>query len=249
MHVVLCAGVASKDKRDVYYRLAKEEGLRARSAYKLMQIDDMFDLFSNVKNVVDLCAAPGSWSQVLSRRLYLPAVAAGASEEDMPRIVAIDLQPMAPIEGVTILQGDITSKTTAEQVISYFDGNRADIVISDGAPDVTGLHDLDEYVQAQLILAALVIVSATLKKGGTFVAKVFRGRDIGMLYSQLKVLFGDVTVVKPKSSRNSSIGMLWFSNMDFLLFWFHVYIGRSFICAMNIYVCRGICCVPRVHAP
>eukprot|EP00889_Picochlorum_renovo_P000619 jgi/Picre1/27649/NNA_000613.t1 len=198
-------GVASKDKRDVYYRLAKEEGLRARSAYKLMQIDDMFDLFSNVKNVVDLCAAPGSWSQVLSRRLYLPAVAAGASEEDMPRIVAIDLQPMAPIEGVTILQGDITSKRTAEQVISFFDGNRADIVISDGAPDVTGLHDLDEYVQAQLILAALVIVSATLKKGGTFVAKVFRGRDIGMLYSQLKVLFGDVTVVKPKSSRNSSI--------------------------------------------
>ena len=198
-----------------------------------MQIDDMFDLFSNVKNVVDLCAAPGSWSQVLSRRLYLPAVAAGASEEDLPRIVAIDLQPMAPIEGITILQGDITSKRTAEQVISYFDGNRADIVISDGAPDVTGLHDLDEYVQAQLILAALVIVSATLKKGGKFVAKVFRGRDIGMLYSQLKVLFGDVTVVKPKSSRNSSIGMsrglvLFFKGDSYAL---NIHMQRHLLCA------------------
>jgi tRNA (cytidine32/guanosine34-2'-O)-methyltransferase len=70
---------------------------------------------------------------------------------------------------------------------------------------VTGLHDLDEYVQAQLILAALAIVSATLRRGGTFVAKIFRGRDISILYSQLKILFRDVTVAKPKSSRNSSI--------------------------------------------
>lgn len=196
-------GKASKDKRDIYYRKAKEEGWRARSAYKLMQIDDMFHILSGVKNVVDLCAAPGSWSQVLSRRLYLPAVQ--AKEACLPKIVAIDLQPMAPIEGVTLLQGDITSKETADMVISYFDGNRADVVISDGAPDVTGLHDLDEYVQGQLILAALVIVVSTLKEGGTFVAKIFRGRDIGILYSQLKVLFTDVTVVKPKSSRNSSI--------------------------------------------
>lgn len=196
-------GKVSKDKRDIYYRKAKEEGWRARSAYKLMQIDDMFQILSGVKNVVDLCAAPGSWSQVLSRRLFLPAVE--AKDENLPTIVAIDLQPMAPIEGVILLQGDITSQETADTVISYFDGNRADLVISDGAPDVTGLHDLDEYVQGQLILAALVIVSSTLKKGGTFVAKIFRGRDIGILYSQLKVLFKDVTIVKPKSSRNSSI--------------------------------------------
>lgn len=75
-------------------------------------------------------------------------------------------------------------------------------------PAVTGLHDLDEYVQAQLILAALTIVVATLKTGGTFVAKIFRGRDIDILYSQLKILFQDVAVVKPRSSRNSSIGMM-----------------------------------------
>jgi tRNA (cytidine32/guanosine34-2'-O)-methyltransferase len=196
-------GSSSKDKRDIYYRKAKEEGWRARSAYKLMHIDDMFGILTGVRRVIDLCAAPGSWSQVLSRRLYVPAVESGA--KDLPKIVAIDLQPMAPIEGVTLLQGDITSRATAERVISHFDGNQADLVISDGAPDVTGLHDLDEYVQSQLILAALVIVTATLKHGGTFVAKIFRGRDIGILYSQLKVFFTDVTVVKPKSSRNSSI--------------------------------------------
>ena len=92
-------GKSSKDKRDIYYRKAKEEGWRARSAFKLLQIDESFDIFKGVKHVVDLCAAPGSWSQVLSRKLYLPAVAArGADAPDLPKIVAIDLQPMAPIE-------------------------------------------------------------------------------------------------------------------------------------------------------
>lgn len=197
-------GKASKDKRDIYYRKAKEEGWRARSAFKLLQIDDAFGILSGVQHAVDLCAAPGSWSQVLSRRLYLPALQAGR-EEKVPKIVAVDLQPMAAIEGVTQIQGDITSELTAREVISHFDGEYADIVVSDGAPDVTGLHDMDEFVQAQLILAALTIVTHVLKPGGTFVAKVFRGKDIGLLYSQLKVFFPEVTIAKPKSSRNSSI--------------------------------------------
>ncbi|GAB4816957.1 hypothetical protein N2152v2_004003 [Parachlorella kessleri] len=158
-----------------------------------------------VKHVVDLCAAPGSWSQVLSRRLYLPAVQGGRAGADLPKIVAVDLQPMAPIEGVTQLQGDITSEVTAREVIAHFDGHRADLVVCDGAPDVTGLHDMDEYVQSQLILAALTIVTHILREGGTFIAKIFRGKDVSLLYSQLKVFFPDVTVAKPKSSRNSSI--------------------------------------------
>lgn len=195
-------GKASKDKRDIYYRKAKEEGWRARSAFKLLQIDKALDIFAGVHNAVDLCAAPGSWSQVLSRKLYLPAKHASAA---LPKLVAVDLQPMAPIEGIIQIQGDITSETTAKEVIAHFDGGHADLVVCDGAPDVTGLHDMDEYVQAQLILAALTIVSHVLRAGGTFVAKIFRGKDIGLLYSQLKLLFPDVTVAKPKSSRNSSI--------------------------------------------
>ena len=142
-------GKSSKDKRDIYYRKAKEEGWRARSAFKLLQIDDSFDIFRGVKNVVDLCAAPGSWSQVLSRKVYFPAVAAGVALDDLPKIVAIDLQPMAPIEGVVQIQGDITSLAKVNEVLSHFDGKHADLIVSDGAPDVTGLHDMDEFMQVR----------------------------------------------------------------------------------------------------
>lgn len=109
------------------------------------------------------------------------------------------------MDGVIQLQGDITKKSTAEKIISYFDGGMADIVICDGAPDVTGLHDMDEYIQAQLLLAALNITTHVLRPGGTFVAKIFRGKDITLLYSQLKIFFPTVTCSKPRSSRNSSI--------------------------------------------
>ena len=198
-------GKSSKDKRDIYYRKAKEEGWRARSAFKLLQIDDSFDIFKNVKHVVDLCAAPGSWSQVLSRKLYLPARAAGVPEDDLPKIVAIDLQPMAPIEGVIQIQGDITALAKVQEILSHFDGKHADLIVSDGAPDVTGLHDMDEFMQAQLILAGLTVATHILAPGGAYVAKIFRGKDIALLYSQLKLFFTEVTCAKPKSSRNSSI--------------------------------------------
>ena len=204
--LLLVMGKASKDKRDMYYRKAKEEGWRARSAFKLMHIDESFDIFRDVRDVVDLCAAPGSWSQVLSRKLYLPALAAGVREEDLPKIVAIDLQPMAPIEGVTTMRGDVTSMDTVREVLSHFDGKRVDLIVGDGAPDVTGLHDLDEFMQAQLILAGLTVATHALKPGGTFIAKIFRGKDVSLLYSQLKIFFPEVTCAKPKSSRNSSIG-------------------------------------------
>ncbi|KAI8811018.1 FtsJ-like methyltransferase-domain-containing protein [Cladochytrium replicatum] len=192
-------GKASKDKRDVYYRLAKEQGWRARSAFKLLQIDEAFDIFDGVHKCVDLCAAPGSWSQVLSKKLK------PTDEGVPPKIIAVDLQPMAPLDGVIQLQGDITKKTTADQIIGYFDGELADLVVCDGAPDVTGLHDIDEYIQAQLLLAAFNITSHILKRGGTFIAKIFRGKDVSLLYSQMRIFFPRVTCAKPRSSRNSSI--------------------------------------------
>jgi len=145
---------------------------------------------------VDLCAAPGSWSQVLVRQV---------PEGPDRRIVAVDLQEMAPIEGVVQIQGDITKQETAREVISKFDGLLADLVVCDGAPDVTGLHDIDEFVQSQLLLAALCISTHLLRTGGVFVAKIFRGRDVSLLYSQLKIFFPEVFIAKPRSSRNSSI--------------------------------------------
>ncbi|XP_015197179.1 tRNA (cytidine(32)/guanosine(34)-2'-O)-methyltransferase [Lepisosteus oculatus] len=193
-------GRSSKDKRDIYYRLAKEEGWRARSAFKLLQLDEEFNLFKGVCRAVDLCAAPGSWSQVLSRKLR------GDGERSVGvKIVAVDLQAMAPLPGVTQIQGDITKISTAQEIIRHFEGQPADLVVCDGAPDVTGLHDVDEYIQAQLLLAALNITTHVLKPGGNFVAKIFRGKDVTLLYSQLKIFFSTVTCAKPRSSRNSSI--------------------------------------------
>ncbi len=191
-------GRLSRDKRDVFYRRAKEIGYRARSAFKLLQLDSEFHLFEGVTRAVDLCAAPGSWSQVLADRI--------ASTDEHPNIVAVDLQPMAPIEGVLCLQGDITSYETARAILQPFINNqRAELVVCDGAPDVTGLHDLDEYLQAQLLIMAVKITTHVLIDGGTFVAKIFRGRHAGQLYAQLRLLFDRVSVAKPTSSRNSSL--------------------------------------------
>ncbi|EFO88182.1 hypothetical protein CRE_06935 [Caenorhabditis remanei] len=189
-------GKTSRDKRDIYYRLAKENKWRARSAFKLMQIDDEFQILKGVRRAVDLCAAPGSWSQVLSKRLF--------EEDKEAKIVAIDLQPMAPIPGVIQLQGDITSVDTANQVIEHFSGDKSDIVICDGAPDVTGIHSLDEFMQAELILAAFNITSHVLRPGGNFLAKIFRSRNSSLLYAQMKRYFKKVYLAKPRSSRQSS---------------------------------------------
>ena len=223
-------GKSSKDKRDAYYRLAKEQGWRARSAFKLLQLDEQFNLFAGVSRVVDLCAAPGSWSQVLSRVLIkgekfgrnglgvgLTEKKEGAKEEDgggerievghkektkrpEVRIIAVDLQPMASLEGITILTGDITHPSTPPRILAALD-----LVLSDGAPDVTGLHDLDIYVQSQLLYSALNLAIRVLVRGGTFVAKIFRGKDVDILYAQLRVFFSSVIVAKPRSSRASSL--------------------------------------------
>jgi 23S rRNA U2552 (ribose-2'-O)-methylase RlmE/FtsJ len=101
-------GRKSKDKRDIYYRKAKELGYRARSAFKLLQLDEEFGLFSGVTRAVDLCAAPGSWSQVLSRRLR--------QDNSAAKIVSVDLQEIAPLHGVITIQGDITSEETVRQI-------------------------------------------------------------------------------------------------------------------------------------
>jgi len=242
-------GKSSKDKRDAYYRLAKEQGWRARSAFKLLQLDEEFDLLSNVSRVVDLCAAPGSWSQVLSRvlvkgeklgreawedrmakeRMKVFGITPDAEKEtrldlreetrkprENVRIVAVDLQPMSPLEGIITLQADITHPSTIPRILKALDADAydpsssipsspVDLVLSDGAPDVTGLHDLDIYVQSQLLWAALNLALCVLKPGGKFVAKIFRGKDVDLLYAQMRIVFDKVTVAKPRSSRASSI--------------------------------------------
>lgn len=144
-----------------------------------------------------------------------------ATEEPKPRkdvkIVSIDLQPISPLPGITTLRADITHPATVPLLLKTLDpeydpGSRTqqashpvDLVLSDGAPDVTGLHDLDIYVQSQLLFAALNLALCVLKPGGKFVAKIFRGRNVDVLYAQLKLFFERVIVAKPRSSRASSI--------------------------------------------
>lgn len=192
-------GKSSKDKRDIYYRLAKEHGYRARSAFKLLHLHQQHNLLhENIARAVDLCAAPGSWTQVLAETLKPSA-----------QIVAVDLQLIAPFPNhpnITLLQGDITSESTRNRILSCFQNSRADLVVCDGAPDVTGLHDMDEFFQLELVQAALSLALDLLDpKAGKFVAKVFRGPDFDLLLQMLENIFERVIVSKPASSRNSSI--------------------------------------------
>merc|ERR1711963_885055 len=131
----------------------------------------------DVRNVADLCAAPGGWSQVLAMRLLgekgataseTGVVPSASSECRPPRIVAVDKYEMQPIDGVIQVQGDITHASTAEAVLKHFDGERADLVVCDGAPDATGRIDFDEYVQHQLLLSELFLAMALLRPGGSF---------------------------------------------------------------------------------
>ena len=192
----------NREKRDPYYRAAKELGFRARSAFKLLQADDAYRLLSPaVVRAVDLCAAPGSWSQVLSQRLVVERVGAGAPPAE---VVAVDLQAMAPISGVHCVQGDITSRATAAAITGFFGGAPAQLVVCDGAPDVTGLHDIDEWLQWQLLVSAANIATHVLAPGGAFFAKMFTGPNTALLVATLRTLFRAVEVFKPHSSRPGS---------------------------------------------
>ncbi|ORY34243.1 kinase-like domain-containing protein [Naematelia encephala] len=196
---------SSLDNRDIYYRLTKSSGYRARSAYKLIHLDEEFDLFDGVSTAVDLCAAPGSWSQVLSQQLK-----PGKAEDDN-KVVSVDLQPMAPLPNITILQTDITLPSTIPLVLNALGGRKADLVVCDGAPDgawyrplpssplasahpltVTGVHDLDAYLHSQLLLAALTLALTLLAPRATLIFKIFLSPldpKAAMLRSQLRTFF------------------------------------------------------------
>ena len=134
------------------------------------------------------------------------------------RIVAVDLQPMSPLEGIAMLKGDITHPSTIPRILHALDPDTydpkststsfsqpVDLVLSDGAPDVTGLHDLDIYIQSQLLFSALNLALRVLKPGGKFVAKIFRAKGVDLIYAQLRCFFTKVSCAKPRSSRASSL--------------------------------------------
>ena len=184
---------AYKHRLDKYYHLARQTGYRSRAAFKLIQLNQQYDFLSNATVCIDLCAAPGGWSQVASK--YMPVGAL---------IIAIDLAPIKDIPRVITMQADITAPKTHAKVRKHMQGNRADIVLNDGAPNVGAAWVTDSSNQLDLCLASLKVSTLFLKKGGTFVTKVFRSEHYNSLLWVMNQLFDKVYPTKPKASRDSS---------------------------------------------
>lgn len=174
---------------DPYFRKAKEEGYRARSAYKLIQIQDRFHILHRGDTVLDLGAAPGSWSQVASELVG-----------DDGLVIAVDLQPIEPIEDVLAIQGDMAVPQVQETLIGAA-GDRVDVVLSDAAPNASGIRLRDHAFSIALVYAALAIVLRALKPGGSFVAKVFEGEDLPRLLVDLRTCFKRVKPFYPEATR------------------------------------------------
>ena len=188
-------GKLSKDKRDIYYRLAKQNNYRSRAAYKLIQVDSHFNLLENASLIVDLCAAPGGFSQVCSQRL---------KDKPNKKIISVDLEERRPIKKKNIIIGDITNQETLKKILLLGENKKVDLVLCDGAPDITGFNEFDVYVQSQLVLTALNISIRMLKEGGNFVTKFYKGKYSDKIMKIFLTCFNKVTISKPKACRNAS---------------------------------------------
>jgi 23S rRNA (uridine2552-2'-O)-methyltransferase len=186
---------------DPYVKLAQKEGYRARAAYKLKEIDESLGLVRPGITVVDLGAAPGAWSQYLRRRLAPEGAAAGALNG---RIVALDLLPMAPIEGVTFLQGDFREAEVLARLAQEVGGAPVDLVVSDMAPNLSGIEASDTARIAHLVELAVDFACTHLKPEGALVVKLFHGSGYSQLVRLFKDRFRVVKPIKPKASRDRS---------------------------------------------
>lgn len=170
---------------DPYVRKARKEGYRSRAAYKLLELDEKHSLFKPGMTVLDLGAAPGGWSQV-------------AVQKVMPggRVIAVDVLEMAPISGVTVMKGDFRQFS--------IEPSRADVVLSDVSPNLSGIPNVDQARLLALSLAAIEVCAKILKRDGVFVVKAFHGEAFDELLERLEAVFKKVKVAKPSASRGES---------------------------------------------
>jgi 23S rRNA (uridine2552-2'-O)-methyltransferase len=183
-------------KHDKFYKAAKIEGYRSRSAFKLLQIVRKFKLIKAGDVVVDLGAAPGGWSQVAHELVG-----------DHGMVASVDLLSMAPIAGVVILKGDITNEeiiSTIQEALASKERKAVDVVISDVAPQLSGNKELDQYRSCELSTAALTIATELLKEKGNFVTKIFQGEYYPEFYKSVKEKFRSVKAYAPEASRKRS---------------------------------------------
>ena len=181
----------NKQRRDTYVRQSKVDGYRARSAYKLKEIDEKFKIFKGGMSVVDIGAAPGSWSQYVAK-----VVKSG-------KIISIDLKEMEKIENTLQIQGDFTSIDTQDQIKEYLK-KKPDVVISDMAVNTTGIKNIDSIQTGELCKEAMVFSKDVISEKGFFISKIFMGSTFNEIVALGKKLFKEVKVFKPKSSRKDS---------------------------------------------
>jgi len=186
---------------DPYVKLASREGYRARAAYKLKEIDEALHLIKPGYLVVDLGCTPGAWSQYVRRRLSPDGAAVGDLDG---AIIGLDLLPMEPIEGVTFIQGDFREAEVLAQLEQALGGRQADIVVSDMAPNLSGISSADAARVEHLIELAIEFAQNHMKPSGALVAKVFHGPSYNDVVQHFKAAFQVVKPFKPKASRDRS---------------------------------------------
>ena len=180
-----------KQKRDIYVKKSKLEGYRSRAVYKLQEINEKFKLIKNNALVVDLGAAPGSWSQYISRNFK------------SSKIISIDLKDIEPIKNLFHIKGDFTEDDQKIKIQNYF-GKKVDLIISDMAVNTTGNKSVDSLVTGELCIEAMNFAIELLNKKGTFISKLFMGASFNENVALGKKTFNQVDIFKPPSSRKDS---------------------------------------------
>jgi len=178
---------------DPYVKQAQKEGYRARSSYKLLELNERDRLIRPGMSVLDLGSAPGGWSQVA-------AALVGAKG----RVLATDILPMAPLKNVDFIQGDFREESVLERILAHLNGALVDLIISDIAPNISGISSADQAASIYLLELALDMARRVLKPGGNFVAKMFQGAGSDEYLKELRGAFEKVTIRKPEASRPRS---------------------------------------------
>ena len=181
----------NKQRRDIYVRQSKIDGYRARSAYKLMEIDEKFSIFKGGLSVVDIGAAPGSWSQYAEKKIK------------NGKLISIDLKEMEPLGKSIQIQGDFTGDKIKDEILKSAEG-KVNIVMSDMAVNTTGIKNIDAIQTGELCMEAMIFSKDILIQEGSFISKIFMGGSFNEIVAKGKEIFKEVKVFKPKSSRKDS---------------------------------------------
>ena len=181
----------NKQRRDTYVRKSKIDGYRARSAYKLIEIDEKFKIFKGGMSVIDIGAAPGSWSQYASKKVK------------NGKIISVDLKEMEKIQNTIQIKGDFTEEVIQNQIKNYL-SKELDVVMSDMAVNTTGIKNIDSIQTGELCKEAMAFAKEMIKENGYFISKIFMGGTFNEIVAEGKKFFKEVKVFKPKSSRKDS---------------------------------------------